>query len=285
MSVASAPRRTPCARSFRVYGFDFHLSTNLPEAERLFARLYRDFMAPSPAKSAQALIEADARAGFRWRLDEKTGTSASLHAALWNLEAALCENIIRSQRRTIALHAATILVGNSSALLAGCSRAGKTTLSLALAGRRFGVPSDDVALIEPETLGILPIPRCFHLDNCGAALLEAQGIRLPDAWQQFRFIVPNDFDAPATTGLHAGTLIFIRGPRAGRPHLTPVSQAEMTARLLSETGQGPLADRETIDVICRLSAGAACFVLTPGPLGETADAVAELLAENNGVAA
>ena len=284
MSVASAPRKTPYARSFGVHGFAFHLVSNLPDAERLLAGLYRDFVEPNEEKSVEAVIEADASGGFRWELDEKTGTSASLHAALWNLEAALCEKIIRSQRRAISLHAAVIRAGDSAALLVGRSRAGKTTLSLALAGRRFGVACDDVALIEPETLGVLPIPRCFHVDDCGAALLAAEGIWLPDAWREFRFIVPGDFGAPSMVGARARKLIFMRGPRALRPHVAPISQAEMTARLLSETGQGPLADRDTIDVICRLSSGASCFALTPGPLGETADTVAALLTESNGLA-
>jgi hypothetical protein len=62
--------------------------------------------------------------------------------------------------------------------------------------------------------------------------------------------------------------------------IAAVSQAEMTARLLSECGQGPLSDSETIAVICRLASGASCFALTPGPLGETADAITTLLTQS-----
>jgi hypothetical protein len=75
-------------------------------------------------------------------------------------------------------------------------------------------------------------------------------------------------------------LIFLRGPRAGHPNIAAVSQAEMTARLLSECGQGPLSDSETIAVICRLASGACCFELTPGPLDETANAIAALLTKS-----
>jgi hypothetical protein len=58
----------------------------------------------------------------------------------------------------------------------------------------------------------------------------------------------------------------------------------MSARLLSETGQGPLADSETIAVICGLTAGACCFGLTPGPLGETVDVIATLLTKSEAAA-
>jgi hypothetical protein len=242
------------------------------------AGLYRNFLAPTlNGSGAEAAVERDGDSRFSWRIGEKAGVSSTLPSALWNLEAALCETIIRSQRRSIAIHAATIQVDNSVAMLAGCSQSGKTTLSLALARRGLAVAGDDVALVEPETLNVLPIPRCFHVDDRSAALLEEDGLRLPAAWPQFRFIVPNDFGVSAKPPHRARWLIFMRGPRAEHPSIAAVSQAEMTARMLSETGQGPLADSETIAVICRLVADAGCFALTAGPLGETADAVAALL--------
>jgi hypothetical protein len=107
--------------------------------------------------------------------------------------------------------------------------------------------------------------------------LEADGLRLPAAWPRFRFIVPDDFGIATKPPGRARWLIFMRGPRAGYPSIEPVPQAEMTARVLSETGQGPLSDSETVRVICGLAAGASCFALTPGALGETADAIADLL--------
>jgi hypothetical protein len=267
--------------SFCVYGFRFRLRTNISDVQCLMTGLYRDFLAASlNGSEPEAVIQRERENQFSWRLGEKAGTASTLPNALWNLEAALCETIIRSQRRSIAIHAATIQVEDSIAILAGSSQAGKTTLSLALARRGLPVAGDDVALVEPETLNVLPIPRCFHVDDRGAALLEAGGPPLPAAWKAFRFIVPNDFGVPAESPGRARWLIFMRGPRSEHPTIGPVSQAEMTARLLSETGQGPLSDSETIDVICRLASGARCFALTPGPLGETADVIATLLTQS-----
>lgn len=278
MLITTAAHRAAAADSFCVYDFPFCLRSNVPEAQSLIAGLYRNFVAPSfDGPVAEAIIERESEGWFSWRLVEKGGVTATLPSALWNLEAALCERIIRSQRRSIAIHAATIPVGNSMALLAGRSEAGKTTLSLALARRGFRVAGDDVALIDPETLNVLPIPRCFHVDDPGAILLEADGLRLPAAWPRFRFIVPDDFGIATKPPGRARWLIFMRGPRAGYPSIEPVPQAEMTARVLSETGQGPLSDSETVRVICGLAAGASCFALTPGALGETADAIADLL--------
>jgi len=267
--------------SFCVYGFQFRLHTNVNDVQYLMTGLYRDFLTSNlNGSEAEAIIQRKREDQFSWRLGEKGGTASTLPHALWNLEAALCETIIRSQRRSIAIHAAIIQVEDSIAILAGRSQAGKTTLSLALARRGLRVAGDDVALVEPETLNVLPIPRCFHVDDRGAALLEAGGPPLPTAWRRFRFIVPNDFGGPVGSSGHPRWLIFMRGPRAGHPMIAAVSQAEMTARLLSECGQGPLSDSETIAVICRLASGASCFALTPGPLGETADAITTLLTQS-----
>jgi hypothetical protein len=271
--------------SFCVYGFRFRLRTNVSDVQCLMTGLYRDFLAPSlNGSEAEAIIQREGENQFSWGLGEKAGTASTLSNALWNLEAALCETIIRSQRRSTAIHAATIQLEGSVAMLAGRSQAGKTTLSLGLARRGFTVAGDDVALVDPETLKVSPIPRCFHVDDRGAGLLEAGGPPLPAAWKRFRFIVPHDFCAPAESSGRARWLIFVRGPRAEHPTLAPVSQAEMSARLLSETGQGPLADSETIAVICDLAAGASCFALTPGPLGETVDVIATLLTKSEAAA-
>jgi hypothetical protein len=271
--------------SFRIYDFPFRLRTNVSDVQCLMTGLYRDFEAPSPdGPEVEAILQRDDEDHFSWRIGEKAGTTSTLSSALWNLEAAVCETIIRSQRRAIAIHAATIQFEDSVAMLAGSSQVGKTTLSLALARRGFPVRGDDVALVEPERRHVLPIPRCFHVDDQGAGLLEANGPPLPAAWTRFRFIVPNDFSARAGSPGRARWLIFMRGPRAEHPSIAAISQAEMTARLLSETGQGPLSDSETVAVICGLAADASCFMLTPGPLSETADAVATLLAKSKGAA-
>ncbi len=277
MLVTTSTQRTATDETFEVAGFSFRLRAKIPDARRLSSRLYQDFAVRSLGQDAlDAIVEPDLD-GFSWSLGQHSGASPNLSGALINLEAALCEYIIRSQQSAIAIHAATIQLENSAAMLVGRSTAGKTTLSLALTRRGFPAASDDVALLWPETLHVLPIPRCFHVDDRGAALLEADGLEFPAGWRQFRFMVPSDFHRSKGSPCRARCLILLNGLRQEHHRIAPISQAEMTARLLSETGQGPLTDSETIRIICRLVAEASCYELTPGPLAETADAVADLL--------
>ena len=273
---------------FDVHGFFFRFCTNHDDARRSIAKLYQCFRSARRGETAvEVLLEAnqiedDRTAEFRWRVGESAGTASSLPEALWSLEATLCQAIIQSQRRCMAVHASAICAGESAALLVGRSGAGKTTLSLALARRGLAVATDDVALVEPQTLDVFPIPRCYHLDDQSVTLLEADGLQFPQSWKRFSFMVPSELGVRTIGPYRARLLIFISGPRAQRPLITPISQAEMAARLLSETGQGPLADPEIVRGLCGLTRGVSCHSLVPGPLSETADAIASLVLRHTG---
>jgi energy-coupling factor transporter ATP-binding protein EcfA2 len=265
---------------FSVYGFSFVLRTNCPEARDSIARLYGHFLS---TRGVEIEVEAGFRSegdGFRWRLGDRTDVASDMGRTLRSLESALCEAILRSQRRLIAIHAATVYSGDSAVMLVGPSGAGKSTLSVALSRRGLTLETDDVALIDPQTLHVLPIPRCVHLDQESIRLLEADDFRLPDDRKRFSFLAPFDLDSRPIPECGAGLLIYIAGPRAQRPHLKPVSQSEMAARLLSETGQGPLSDSENVGVFARMASSGACFHLVPGSLSETADLVSDHILRN-----
>jgi hypothetical protein len=276
--VTFAAAREPATEpSFCVYGLPFVLDTNLRECRDAFVRLYPQFLISSVAENGLEAVFRSESDEFHWRFREKSGSLRDLRSALWSLESALCEAIIRSQQQWIAIHAATLYSGDSAVLLLGPSGAGKTTLAAALSRRGFTLATDDVALVDPQTLILHPIPRCLHLDSHSILLLEKDGFHLPDVWRRFSFLTPSDLDSRHLPKVGAALLAYVSSPRAERPHLTPVSQSEMAARLLSETGQGPLSDLETLAVFTRIATSAGCFSLTPGPLSETADALSDLV--------
>ena len=274
-------RAVPTARFvehlFCVHGFWFSLRADHSDVRDLFFRLYCQFRRSHATKPPTDAILEYKGDRFHWRIGERASASSDLRKALIGLEAALCEAIIRSQQCSVSIHAATLYAGSSAALIVGPSGAGKSTLSVLLSQRGLTVASDDVVLIHRTALRVLPIPRCFHLDNNSVRLLEEEGVELPQAWKCWSFIGPRDLHQKPIPKCRVGTLIYMRGPRAEHPELKPISQAEMTARLLSETGRGPLCDAETVRVLSRISSGASCFTLVPGSLGQTAEALSLLV--------
>jgi hypothetical protein len=264
--------------SFEVYDFAFRLRSNVPETRRAFKRLYGGFRKPVPdASTLDADFNTDGSGKFVWQVGEKDGSEAALVPALWAFEAALCEQMLLSQAGRVAIHGVGVYSRSSAAVIVGRSGAGKSTLSLALARRGFAVASDDVMLVDPATLHLLPVPRCYHLDANSVAILEADKFRFPRAWQDFHFLVPADLGVRAVPERTARYLILLSGPRGEDPRLEPISQAEMVAQILAETGRAQLRDSDVIGVLARMAGAAGCYRLFPGQLSATADMLADLL--------
>jgi len=104
---------------FCVYGFPFRLRTNHPRARRLFGRLYGHFLEPGATEMVTEAVLEQGRGWVSWALGEKTGSETDLSKAMWGLESVLCEAVIRSQQRSIAVHAAGIMTNDSVTLLVG----------------------------------------------------------------------------------------------------------------------------------------------------------------------
>jgi hypothetical protein len=262
---------------YRIKDFAFRLRTNNSDARRCIARLYEQFVSPPACETfVEAVLENNRSGRFRWRLGEEAGAASGLPDALWGLEAAICKAIVCSQRRCLAIHAAAVYAG-TLAMLVGPSGAGKSTLSLALASRGCAIGTDDVTLVEPDSMHVLPIPRCFHIDTQSARLLSRDGFRFPPTWDRFGFMVPGDLSLQSPARQRVHLLLFMLRVRSERLQVIPISQAQMAAHLLSETDLRPWADPAKIAVLSRLAGGASCYALFPAQLAQTADAVAELL--------
>ncbi len=65
----------------------------------------------------------------------------------------------------LIIHAAVIAKDDQAIILPGEPGAGKSTLCAALASRGWRLLSDEMALIDPETLAITPVPRPIGLKN------------------------------------------------------------------------------------------------------------------------
>jgi hypothetical protein len=70
---------------------------------------------------------------------------------------------MRAQQDVLFVHAASIGIHGAGVLLVGAGRAGKTTLSLALAARGHSFFGDDVAAIHRSTLDLLPFRQAASI--------------------------------------------------------------------------------------------------------------------------
>ncbi len=284
MTALSRPRRLsapPVAALFQLFRYTFGVATRSAVAERRIRSLYAPFETRADVATAVPFRLEVRRTdeSRRWEAylgDQLLVSRPSLGAALYGLEVEICLRVIASRPDLIMLHGATVLAAGGAAFLSGPSGAGKSTLALALAARGYRIGGDDVALLEPCTGVIQPLPHCFHLDARSRRLLRREGLPMPAEAIRHNFLTATDLGMGAAIGAPIRLVLMLQG-RGRHPDLTLSPQAEMAVRLLEETGWGTHSAHEVLRSLSRLAGDAACYYLRRGRLSATADVVTALL--------
>jgi len=99
----------------------------------------------------------------------------------------------------LIIHAAVVAKGNNALLLPGSPGAGKSTLCAALVHRGWRLLSDEMALIDPNTCSVTPIPRPVSLKNASI-----------DVIQHFE---PEAVFGPVFEDTHKGSVTHMKAPR------------------------------------------------------------------------
>jgi hypothetical protein len=159
--------------------------------------------------------------------------------------------------------------------LLGISGTGKTTLTLGLMGRGWEQFSDDVALVDVQSLDVRAFPRCFHVSAATLAVLPARppleragglaGYLRPLKWADGAgqpstiVVVTRDLQRPSTMQL--------------------LSQAEAAGALLEATIRNQLPGSDRARVAVRLaSAARSCRALNNVSLTTSLDLIEEAVA-------
>ena len=208
-----------------------------------------------------------------------------LHESLpWQILAAhfLVHHMLRMQDDLFCLHAATVEMYGRAVLLCGDKGAGKSTLSLTLAGRGHGFLGDEVAVIDPKARSCIPFQRSVSLRPGPLGRSAAESLRshphdeerLPDGTVRVRAPMSTLFPAALGSETPLQSAFFLRGfgpaPLAERFDFSFADVARLQplyASMSRVPGQRALE-------LMRLFASIPCYWLTAGG---TPDATAELI--------
>jgi hypothetical protein len=184
------------------------------------------------------------------------------------------------------LHAAAVFDGRACIVLPGAPGSGKTTLTAALAAKGFGFFSDEVALLEEETLWVRPTPLSLTIKSGSLAPLSPyypQLPELPSYWredgQQVRYLPPPSESISRFTAMAApcAIVVFPRYQANATTLLRPLGRADAMQRLMVECMVLPrLFQCSDAASLTRWMRSTDCYELSFSSLPEAVDAIEAL---------
>jgi len=223
------------------------------------------------------------RDGANWRVaapsfsySENGGAGAAARRVEW----CLISEAVRLWTGMIHVHAALVATADRSALLIGPSGRGKSTTSMALALAGLSLYTDDVALIDRETLRPLCVPRPVKLDYLARRLLADRGLAIPRGRILGecidRTILPGlpPIDEPGPPIVAA---IFFSKERARQAEARPLTSAEALMYLIRQSVSERIDKSGVSDGALALISAVRCYELVPGNLDSTIQAVLTLM--------
>ncbi len=218
--------------------------------------------------------------GVDWQVrvdDAVIHTGNDLLNALGTLESRLVNNALDRRDDTFCVHGAALCLPTepSGMVLVGQSGFGKTTLATALMLRGFSAFSDDVALIDPQSLGLQPLRRAFHLDDNSRETLQRLS---PGAFT--RRHAPVGYFCPpqwAERSVPVQWILFPQYQPGQQPGFELMSPSEAAVALLAEALTLGRASRMALSTTGRLIDQARCLRFHVGDIVESVTAVQQLV--------
>lgn len=184
------------------------------------------------------------------------------------VKAALWQSAINAHDFLFYLHAGVVGTGTSCVLLPAAAGSGKSSLTLALVDRGFLYFSDEVALIEPGTFRVPPVPLAMCVKSTGWDLMSRyypEIVSLPvhvrSDEKVLRYVPPpaNRADQSAVPVSH---IMFPKYRPGARTRLERVSRSEALGRLMGEClALRQRLDQNNVPELVRWIAGVECYEL------------------------
>jgi hypothetical protein len=179
-------------------------------------------------------------------------------------------------------HAGVVGTGDKCILLPAASGSGKSSLTAALVSRGFRYLSDEVALVEPVTFRVPPVPLALCVKSTGWDLMSRYfpNIRALMGHQRMdgkvvRYVPPSPSTLQATSA-SVSHIIFPRYVESAATQIRPIPRSAALRRLMGDCWACGRLDHENVSEMIRWIAGIDCYDLTFSSLEEAADLVTEV---------
>ncbi len=189
--------------------------------------------------------------------------------------------LLAEQTAGLRFHAGAVERDGEVVVVAGRSGQGKSTLTAALVQAGWRYLTDELVVVDPDSLQVTPYLRPLDLD---AASLAALGIAEPDISTGLRKdkVVPSRLGATSTGGRIAAVVVLTDHAPEGDPVAESLPAPEAVMAMVTLTFASTFADPDALVDLAHLCSTARTVRLHRAPLDDLVRAVDELVAAPTG---
>jgi hypothetical protein len=269
----TAPSASPAgisARSFAMHGVGVTVVTDLDDAAALLDDTFGEFAAsPDPDSRVIVVRRTEPDDGRAALVEMLNAIATTVSSGLYG-------------KGLLAMHAGALADRGRALVLAGPSGCGKTTLTLGLVRAGLGFLSDELAVLDPATVTVLPYRRSAHVRPSTLDLIPeleplCEGARQRDLGDGNEWVVTPRALASRFPGCLAGearldAVVLLAGPAdpAAAPRLTAVPPGIAVMELLRGTPAASIDFGGTLSHLAAAIGAVRCARLEAGELGATA---------------
>lgn len=190
--------------------------------------------------------------------------------------------------RYLMIHSAVVARGAGAILLPAPPGSGKSTLCAALNHSGWRVLSDELAIIDPLDLNLVPVPRPVSLKNAsidvirqfapeavfGPVIHDTSKGTVAHVRPTVESILRQDEKSPARW------IVFPKFEKGATTRLETLSRARALVRLVDNSFNFPVYGRKGFELLAEMVRKCDCYELTFGSLEEALPLLNALLEEN-----
>lgn len=254
-------------------------------ADRAYLGALSDLLSPFLVKGAAGVTPSSFQVLFPEEKDKKKASPYVIFQdgfevfqtddpfrALFRLEWLIIRRLLEGVP-FLQFHSGAVALGDSAVLFPAESNSGKTTLTVALSHNGLTCLSDEVALVDPDTLRVHSFPRNIHVEPDMRELFARQGYSLKYKKITWMDLEGDNLDIPfRKTGGNKGRgarVKIIVFPRYSPEHvnrLLPLSPAQAFMELVKNEINFHQFRERSVDIVEELVKGAGCYRLETGGL-------------------
>jgi len=191
-----------------------------------------------------------------------------------------CNTLLHLQE-FFQLHAGAVVKGGKAILLPAGHGSGKTTLTLSLTKNRYRCLSDDIVLIDPESLMVIPFPRSFLIkDGAIKKLAKSNLIDKKKGYycrsEDILYFNPDTNNKLSVRKVKPYAIVELKHNCRFKNELRPVSKSQMCIKLLRQSFNVHNYKRKAVTILTGLVRESKCYSLKTNNVNDAVRLVSQI---------